>query len=513
MKDFAFIERFIKPARLYIEIGLDSFRVLQGGQSLELPIEREYDGRLTAACRENLAGRLKTFVNRQKWQLPAIAHCAINGSGVSLRRVTLPPAEKKDWQRLLLLQIETEFPIGPAELAWGYLALSEPAADGVAGRQEFLVAAVRKDVLEEYSGLLSSCGVSPVFTLAGLARGRFCPKEAGPCSILDLDRKHSEWIIFENNVPVAVRIFPWGTDDFTATDVALEGLARSIRNQGNQGMHFITGAGDQWQLAANVARKLGGGSECRWIEAETKSGRSAAVLGLRQWAEADGGAPPLILRAKSAPVKGLAGLPGKFELSDPVLRERAILAVLLLFALLVLPYAQAFLLKPFVAYKVAAIQSHQDRLTTIDRELSFLQYLKQISPPYLDALYLFAQAAPPGTSFDSLTMNEVGEISMSGSMGSFQQVTEFRTKLIQSGFFSNVTVEEQAPGQFPQKVNVRMTAQWKPAADRAKLKVGPTADEIAQVGKEPGVPGNGPTDTGPHPAHNGHANNAKPTEP
>ena len=248
-------------------------------------------------------------------------------------------------------------------------------------------------------------------------------------------------------------------------------------------------------------RKIGQRHQCRWIEAETKSGRSAAVLGLRQWAEVDGGTPPLVLRTGPGPAKGLAGKLGNFDLSDPVLRERAALAVVLFLALLVLPYAQAFLLKPFVAHKVAVIQSHQDRLTTIDHELNFLQYLKQNSPPYLDTLYLFAQAAPPGTSFDSLTMNEHGEVSMSGSMGGFQQVAEFRAKLIQSGFFSNVSVQEQAPAQFPQKVNVRMTAQWKPATARAQLKIGPTADEIAQVGKEPRTSGNGAAGIGPRPAH------------
>jgi hypothetical protein len=513
MKDLAFIQRFVQPARLYIEIGLDSFRVLQENESLELPIERETNGRLTEECRGNLAGRLKAFVNRQKWQLPASAYCAICGIGVSLRRVALPPAAKKDWHRLLSLQIETEFPISPEELAWGYLALSEPPVNGVAARQEFLVAAMRKDVLEEYSSLLAGCGISPVFTLAGLARGRFCPKPAGHSSILDLDRERSEWTILENNVPVAIRIFHWGTENSTATETALDALARSIRTHGKNGTIFMTGAGDQWQLAASAAGKLGNGNECRWIEAETKSGRSAAVLGLRQWAEVDGGTPPLVLRTGPGPAKGLAGKLGNFDLSDPVLRERAALAVVLFLALLVLPYAQAFLLKPFVAHKVAVIQSHQDRLTTIDHELNFLQYLKQNSPPYLDTLYLFAQAAPPGTSFDSLTMNEHGEVSMSGSMGGFQQVAEFRAKLIQSGFFSNVSVQEQAPAQFPQKVNVRMTAQWKPATARAQLKIGPTADEIAQVGKEPRTSGNGAAGIGPRPAHAGHANSAKPSEP
>jgi hypothetical protein len=202
------------------------------------------------------------------------------------------------------------------------------------------------------------------------------------------------------------------------------------------------------------------------------------VLGLKQLVETNGGAPPVSLRIKPKPMRGM---PAKFQLSDPLLRQRVLIAAALLVALLVLPYAQAFLLKPYVAHKVAVIQSQQGQLSTIDRELSFLQYLKQTSPPYLDALYLFANAAPPGTTIDSLSMNELGEVSLSGSLGGSQQVTEFRTKLIHSGFFSNVSVDEQAPGQFPQKVTVRMTALWKPAADRARLNIGPSFADIAQA--------------------------------
>ncbi|MGH7979049.1 MAG: hypothetical protein ACREE6_06705 [Limisphaerales bacterium] len=519
MNPLSKMRRFIHPGTVYIEIGMDSFRALQENEGFELPIERQNNGRLTEACRENLASRLKTFVKRQKWQLRAKAHCAIGGSGVSLRRVALPPAAKNDWQRLLLLQIETEFPIGPEELAWGYLSVSAPSVDGMGARREFVVAATRKEALEDYSALLSGCGLSPVFTLAALARSRFCPQTTGRCAILDLDRKHSEWIGLENNVPAALRIFPWGTDDLTAPEAALDGFAQAVRNQGKYGTLFVTGAGGQWHVAASLAAKLADAGECRWVDAEGGAGRSAAVLGLRQWTDPDGSAPPLVLRMKPRPVTGLAGgldkfgKLRKFEWADPALRDRAILAAILVLALIALPYAQAFLLKPYVARKVAAIQSQQGRLDTIDRELSFLQYLKQNSPPYLNALYLFAQAAPPGTSFNSVTMNERGEVSLGGTFGGFQQIAEFRAKLIQSGFFSNVSVEEQAPAPFPHQVNVRMTALWKSAADRARLTIGPTADEIAAVGKESASSANGPGGMGPHPRRAGRANTSKSSKP
>ena len=78
-------------------------------------------------------------------------------------------------------------------------------------------------------------------------------------------------------------------------------------------------------------------------------------------------------------------------------------------------------------------------------------------------------------------MNRRGEISLRGSMQDAQQVTDFRAKLMDSGFFDRVTVEEQVPTPDRQKVNVRITAQWKPIDKRVGLAIGPTHDEIEKA--------------------------------
>jgi hypothetical protein len=78
-------------------------------------------------------------------------------------------------------------------------------------------------------------------------------------------------------------------------------------------------------------------------------------------------------------------------------------------------------------------------------------------------------------------MNSHGEVSLRGSFRDGQQVADFRSKLIASGCFTNVTVEDQTPTPDHQKVNVRMSAQEKPAVQLQSLAIGPTAEEIAKV--------------------------------
>jgi hypothetical protein len=156
-------------------------------------------------------------------------------------------------------------------------------------------------------------------------------------------------------------------------------------------------------------------------------------------------------------------------------------AVGLAFCVVLLPYAQAIVLKPLLARKLSALNAQSGQLAVIDEERDFLQFLKQNQPPYLDVLFLCAKAAPQGARFDSVTMNRRGELAMRGSMRNADQVSEFRSKLIESGFFSSVSVEDQSPTPDRQKLNVRIAAQWRSFEERAALAVGPDAKEIEQA--------------------------------
>ncbi|HEX4646872.1 MAG TPA: hypothetical protein VH598_14810, partial [Verrucomicrobiae bacterium] len=217
----------------------------------------------------------------------------------------------------------------------------------------------------------------------------------------------------------------------------------------------------------------------------------AAILGLKRASEENIGGPLLLLQAEAAPAAR-----GAFKFKQPLPKQWAIRAAALLCAVLVLPFAEALLLRAHLAKKISAIKANQDKLAAIDHEFDFLRFLKQNEPPYLDALYLFGKAAPPGARLDSTSMNRRGEISLRGSMHDAQQVTDFRSKLMATGFFDRVTVDEQVPTPDHQKVNIRITAQWKPVQARAALAIGPTHDEIekaktnvtAQANHPPGMP-------------------------
>jgi hypothetical protein len=128
------------------------------------------------------------------------------------------------------------------------------------------------------------------------------------------------------------------------------------------------------------------------------------------------------------------------------------------------------------------LQKDYDRLGEIDRRLEFLQYIADNQPPYLDASFVIANAAPPGARIESLSLNRRGEISLSGFAQMPQQIVDFRTKLVESGFFSQVVVEEQSPVQPNQPRSLmRITAQWKGHAERQALMLGPTLPEKANT--------------------------------
>jgi Tfp pilus assembly PilM family ATPase/Tfp pilus assembly protein PilN len=520
----------MSSASVYLELGQSSLKALKGEAGLELPLERLPNGRLSEVCKNNLVLRLQSFLKLELWQPRMRALCAVGARGVSLRRLTLPASTKENLRRLLLLQIESEFPLPPDALAWGYhelpttrLApapgLREPAP--AAGKQDFLIVAVKKEVIQEYWELLSGCGVVPVFTLAGMARRLLQPQLPATCALLDIGRDYSELMAFENGVPTSVRILPWGGESITramaqalginqdeaeklklswaqgsladgetraklqaAFEAALDSLTPAIHGHWSGPTLYLSGRSARLKdLPSQLAQRLGAGVRCESLEPPAGDGRSAATLGLKAAAESGKECPPLVIQL--TPANGTAG---------PAQRDWmkwAALAAALALASLAFPYVEALLLKSRLSRKLAAVQTDKARLSTIDRELDFLRYLKQSQPPYLDALFLLSKAAPQGARLDSLSMNRRGDLSLRGSMKDAQQVAGFRSKLIESGFFANVSVEEQTPTPDRQKLVVRMSAQWKPAAERAALAIGPTPEEIAKAKTRPKEPPGG----------------------
>jgi hypothetical protein len=497
----------MNPAHFFMEIGQDSLKAFNGTAGLELPLERQADGKLTETCKNKLTLALQKFIDRKSWQPRARVFCAIGARGVSLRRLSLPASSKEELNRLLPLQIEREFPLPPDQLAWGCQPLGGRGMppNSPNGKQELLVVAVKKDSLEEYASILSACGATPVFSLAALARSYVCPEPPGAYAVLAVERNYSELITVDAGMPVSVRVLSWGLQSFpdlaekargngrdeavgllapsstgvsfggagTAADLAstaaLDPLARLVNAHPVGRRVYVMGVGERptgFDFATQLGNRLGGGVECQAVELAPREVGSSAILGLQRAVERGAGMPPLVLQLKQNNRRARA-------VREAPLKWAAIAASLALLAL-ILPYAEALTLKSHLAKKLAAIKTDQGRLATIDRELDFLQYLKESEPPYLDALLVLAKAAPPSTRFDSVSMNRRGDVSLRGSLRDGQQVAELRTKLIDSGFFSNVGIEEQTPTPDRQKVNVRMSAQWKPAGAR----VAPPAEPI-----------------------------------
>jgi hypothetical protein len=509
---------FNPTADLLIDIGQDSLRAVLGRDTFALPLERGENGRLTGFCREQLALRLREFLGRKDRAPARAAFCALGARGVSMRRLNLPASSEEELQRVLRLQIESEFPLAPDQLAWGSRPAGPPApsANGGPARREWLVVAVKKEVLEDYAGLLEACGLIPFFTLAALARAELQPPPAGSCAMLDIGRAHSELMTFDGGVPASIRVLAWGGENITralqeklalgrdeaeklkltldqpqaasgpqgpllqsAVESALAALAGGLKPAVPGAQLYLTGkSARDPRLAPLLAGLLGGAVACQSLPRPPAGEPSTAIAGLMKSAARESASGPLLLQSGGGRE---AARPAR-----PAVWKWAAAAVLLALGALLFPYAEAMLLKPFLEKKLAALQADRGRLAAIDQELDFLKFLKQSQPPYLDAIYLLARSAPQGTRLENLTLGRHQEISMRLKLGNSQQVVDFRSKLIDSGWFANVMVEEQTPSP-DRHVSVRMTAALKPAESRKLITAEPPGkkSDKPSPGEEP----------------------------
>jgi Tfp pilus assembly protein PilN/Tfp pilus assembly PilM family ATPase len=545
------------------------------------PLERTPKGHLTPACLNRIQSELPAALDRKPWQPQGEAWCALPASGVVLRRWSLPRAAASELPRLLRLQIETELPLSPDDLAWGWLPLGDHD-----GRQEILVAALKRDTVEEYEQLLGPCGLRPAFTLAALARealssaSQLCgagvspapgpalppegaagvspaphprlaagvgPSPARPSSRLTVGLTHSEWLLVDDVGPRQLRALPWGEQELLRTLVAQAGLSpeaaaaeiASLQTNPDPDLSSRPALAQavetgldrllSWlpvpQLGARLelsgplatapaflralAARLGPTVACAPLEPGPANLTSATLRGLaRQLDSVD--EPGFLTRKpdRSATILRLQVRP--LDLPSPSTRPAPrrwlLAAACLLLALFVLPYLEAWVRQPRLAARLATLKSLEDRLLFTEREHGFLRQLRETRMPHLETLLVLARTVPPGTQLESFALNRQGELSLRVTLRPPGDVTGFRSRLADCGFFSSVTLEEQGAAPDRQKIQARLRAQIKPRAAWENLALLTTNDIPGQAtgpGQPmpfPGSPGGPPMPmTGPSP--------------
>ncbi|MDB6039309.1 MAG: Type pilus assembly protein PilM, partial [Verrucomicrobiales bacterium] len=208
---------FINSSPLFIEFARDLVRALDGTNGFEAAIERTADGRITEGSCQSLITALSGFLKRNTFSSRRPALCAIAARGVLLRQLALPKCSADDFQRLLLLQIESEFPLAPDQLAWGY----ELSGGGEEAAQQVLVVAVKRETVEDYSAILAQCGLTAGFTVAATARNFLLTSPPPAYSMLDVASNYSESLAYQNSVPSSLRVLPVGSAN---TDAELKAI-------------------------------------------------------------------------------------------------------------------------------------------------------------------------------------------------------------------------------------------------------------------------------------------------
>ncbi len=424
-----------------MEITEHGVHIVSGDRSVELPVDRDATGALDAASAEALRGALQRVANPDT---RAQAFCLLPARGVSVRRIALPASSAQEIERLLPLQIDAQFPLSSEELAWGYtpLGASVPSRDGPP-LKELLVAAVKKDAVQQYREIFAGSGFTPLFVVAALARQALCAHAPRKFGVLEVGKSRSELLTLDESGPATLRVITLGADGYSSA----EPLMAALRNNGAVEKIYVGGkSAAAW--SARIAPSIP--SEALPVAA----GDSSAIAGLRETLRR--GHEPLLIQAHREAPRALP---------RPAAWKWAATAGVLLVLSVALRYAEPAMRRAEVTRAMGESRAALDKLPKIDRELSFLQYIKTNQPTYLEAVATLATASPPGTRFDSISMTRRGEVSLRGVTQSGQQVGALRSKMIESGFFANVVLDEQTPGQ-NQQMSFRMTATLRPEGDR-----------------------------------------------
>ncbi len=474
------ISRVRSDRACFLDIGQSTIKVLFEDRGLELRVDRSADGRLTPASRDKVREELRAFLGGRV----RTALCALPARGVSLRHFTLPRASSDETRKLLTLQLEKDFPLSLDDLAWGY---RDSSPETPSKSREITVAAVRREVLEDYDELLAGLGLRTVYCLAGLARSSLCQSTRGTYGVLEVRADHSELILLDGGKPLCLRSLPWGNgtggggetgagDDPSVTDPTLQRLvdvlaeALGVHGNGDSSvpvtLYVTPEAAATGGFAQALSRSFPGRIACENLELPEAPGVSAATHGLRRLAarQENGHLLTLTLPDRKRQVAtGGSGTGQTFWLAA---------AVLLGVVALSIPY-----LRPLVGYSSLEERLHEERgrlesMPNVDGELGFLRHVDSARSrvAHLDLLAAISRAAPDGTWLSNVSITREGEIAIQGSMPTREHVNQFRLHLLKCGLFTSVVPHETTPVDGDQ---VRFSLD-------AVARIGATLDQFAE---------------------------------
>ena len=427
-------------AAVFVEFTESAAHIVGTDRSLDIAIEREASGALKPGSADSVRDALKLFVKHPGHEQ---AICLLPARGISIRRITLPANTREEIERLLPLQIDAQFPLSSEELAWGYrpLMASAPARSG-ATLKELLVAAAKKDSLQQYRNIISSAGFEPLFSIAALSREGACPARPARFGVLEVGSGTSELVTYDESGPATLRVVGLGAEQNSA-----DPLLNTLRSNGAVEKIFVSGNEAQiWsaRIAPNIPAE----------SITTASGQSAAISGLREGLRR--GVEPLLLHANRESVR--------VERAPAQWRWACAVCILLLISL-ALRYIDPMVRRARLSATIAKLEDRRAKLPKIDREAGFLNFIHTNQPNYLEVISALSGSVQPGLKLDSLTISKRGELSFRGTGQGAQAATTIRSKMIESGFFANVVIDEQTPGQ-NQQMTFRMTAQVRAEPDR-----------------------------------------------
>lgn len=452
---------------LRLDLGWSTLKFPDGRS---LPLERQPSGRLTEACRATVLDALRAASAGQSGA-GARAFCGLHARGMLARPVEIPTAVPAGQRKqFLALQMEKEFPLPPDQLAWGFRSMEAPPGAAHRSSERILIVAVKKESIEDYEGLFAAAGLAVTFTPGILASAALCAPAGRSWALLDLGRTHAELATFDGSAATGIRTLNWTE---AASPGELAGLAHALRLAWSGNLLLLTGGGAaRPEMARQLTEALGNGCVVQRLAVPEDRNASSVVEGLRRLGPSD--CIALSASGDTTPAS--------------VTRDRidvwkwAVAAAALAVATFGLRYVEPVTRTGPLERRVREVRAVQKDLPEIDRELGFLQFLETNQPPYLNLLTVLAESSARGTKMTTVSINRRGELSLKATMPSPDQAGDLRTKLLASGSFQNVVIEEQTPGQNRQ-ITVRMSAQWKPSRElRAELSPPPPTTAATQPG-------------------------------
>ena len=401
---------------------------------------------------KNLVSEIKKIIKPNIFSLRPECYLGVPSRGFSFRKIDFPELPNDEIRDMVALRLEQELPIPLSEFAWGFYKMEKTNSNSNSKSQKtsVVVALIRKLALGTDWPSFESKDICFLLVPSLIEVSRHIRTQSKSYNVINIENEFTEILHVEKEIPKFVKHFPIKRADWISKNLShLDDIIRLIENtetiliKGNDSIAI-----EPKTLMSNIKNQF---PESNFVNPNDQSENLISI--------------PSILKSEKAIDKSRCiWMENDEEISSSQteyyqkreLKKWSGICISLIIIVLSLRYIEPYYKSGQIDLELNALQEQVKWIPEVDKEVSFLQMVDNNLITFEGVIPIISSAVDPQFQLSEIILNRRGDLNITATVKSADQISSIRKKLMETKFFTSIVVESQNPDSKKKNISLKL---------------------------------------------------------